>query len=337
VSAAGFSDRSGRRGPPCADLPAARSRFALTLAWLVLAGLLWVLFGIAPVFADEQIFGYLYVTDTLPQGKLELEQWATANFKQSQGSYLGLPLRTEIEYGITDRFQASLYLNYSYLNANRNGVEGQTSGPGVPENADPWARYRRFRYDSVSAEFIYRLLSPYKDPIGLALYLEPAWGPRESEIETRLLLQKNFLDDRLVLAANLQWEWEWEKQTGDPGLPADDLGASPRTERETTFEAAVGASWMFAPRWRAGVEYRNVNHWAGAHNFSAQNKEWQASFLGPNVHYASERWWITLTALAQLPTAHAYNDEYRENIVDGRVYGNAATRYAVRMRLGFWF
>lgn len=290
-----------------------------------------------PAFADEALFGYLYGTETLPKGTFEFEQWATANYKQSQGSYLALPMRSELEYGFTDNFQASLYLNYSYLQANRNNVFGETSGPGVPENAAPDSPYRRLRFDGASAEFIYRLLSPYKDPFGFALYLEPAWGSQESELEAKLLFQKNFIDDKLVLVANVIGEWEREKQTGNPNLPPDDPGSSPRTEKETQFEFALGASYMFAPAWRAGLEYRNVNHYAGAYSFSNSNREWQASYLGPNVHYASKNWWVTFTALAQLPAGHGYTEEYQVNTVDHRVYGNGGTRYAFRMRLGVYF
>jgi hypothetical protein len=300
----------------------------------VIAGALLIA---TPAFADEALFGYLYTTETLPKGVFEYEQWATANYRQSQGTYLGLPLRSEIEYGVTDNFQAALYLNYSYVRAFANNRFGETSGPGVPNNADPNATYRRWRLDGVSAEFIYRLLSPYKDPFGFALYLEPTWGSQESELEAKLLFQKNFLDDRLVLAANVIFEWSREKKTGGFGLPPDDPGAAPSTEKETQFEVALGASYLFAPGWRAGIEYRNVNHYAGAYSFSNSNKEWQASYLGPNIHYGSKKWWITFTALGQLPAGHAYNEEFQENTVNRRVYGSGGTRYAFRMRLGVYF
>jgi len=301
------------------------------------AAIAGALLAASPAFADEQPFGYLYVTDTLPKGVLEYEQWATANYRQSRGSYLGMPLRSELEYGITDNFQGSLYLNYSFVNANQNGVSGETSGPGVPENAAPDARYRRWRFDGASAEFVYRLLSPYKDPFGFALYLEPTWGNAgNNELEAKLLFQKNFLDDRLILAANVTAEWEREVQTGNPALPPDDPEASPRIEKETQLEFGLGASYLFAPGWRAGIEYRNVNHYAGAYSFSSDNKEWQASYLGPNIHYASKKWWVTFTALGQLPAGHGHGD-FQENIVGDRVYGSGGTRYAFRMRLGVFF
>jgi hypothetical protein len=285
--------------------------------------------------ADEQIFGYLYTPDTLPKGSFEFEQWVTANYKQSQGDYLNLPMRSELEYGFTDDFQGSIYLNYSYINAYRNGVSGETGGLGIPQNANPDARFTATRWDSVSAEFIYRILSAYKDPLGFGVYFEPAYGPRESELEGKLLFQKNFLEDRLVFAMNLNFEWEWEKKTGklDPEGPE-----AATTERESNFELQLGASYLFVPGWRAGLEYRNVNHYVGHTLFSQSNKEWQASFLGPNIHYGAKDWWMTLAALMQLRNAKGYNEEFQENIVSGRVYGDAATRYGgIRMRVGYNF
>jgi hypothetical protein len=179
------------------------------------------------------------------------------------------------------------------------------------------------------------VLSAYKDPIGFGLYFEPAYGPRESELEGKLLLQKNFFEDRLILAMNLNFEWEWEKKTGN--LNADEP-EPPTTEHESQFELQLGASYLFAPGWRAGLEYRNVNHYVGHTIFSSSNKEWQASFFGPNIHYSSKDWWVTLTALMQLSNAKGYNEEFQENIVGGRVYGDAATRWdGVRLRMGYNF
>src|SRR5258708_943644 len=67
--------------------------------------------------ADETPFGYIYGADTLPKGHWEYEQWNTVRAGKASGSYTAFDLRNEIEYGFTDKFQASLYLNSSYLHA----------------------------------------------------------------------------------------------------------------------------------------------------------------------------------------------------------------------------
>jgi hypothetical protein len=290
----------------------------------------------SPALADEPLFGYVYTTDLLPQGRWEVEQWTTVRHGQSRGSYTNVPMRTELEYGITDRLQGSLYLNYSYLNAYANGVNDETSGPGVPENADPSAPYRSFRYDSVSAELIYRILSPYTDAVGAAVYVEPEIGPRERAIETRVILQKNFIDDRLVLAYNLLLEWEWERQTGNPLAPPGTPEASARTDRHAMLEHDFGVSYRILPRWAIGVEARNHNEFEG-HSFSRGAQEHSAWFLGPNIHYGAKQWFATLTWLWQTH-ARAYTDEQREALYNGRIYGDEHTRLdGVRLKVGYYF
>ena len=211
---------------------------------------LWM--GCIAAQAGESPFGFIYTTDTQPKGTYEVEQWATLRKGKQQGSYDLWQHRTEFEYGVTNDFQASIYLNNYAVNANRSDGAGNTTGPYVPENIDQSRRYRSgSRHDSTSLEFIYRLWSPYSDPLGVALYYEPTFGPQSREHEVKLLLQKNFLDDRLIVAANIVASAEWKKRTGDPALtPADD-GFFTRTERNSEVNYWLGVSYRFAPKWSA--------------------------------------------------------------------------------------
>ncbi|HJS85417.1 MAG TPA: DUF6662 family protein [Acetobacteraceae bacterium] len=288
----------------------------------------------AAVRADEPLFGYTYTTDLLPRGKWELEQWATTGLGQSRGDYKLLGLREEVEYGLTNNFQVALYANWFHVSANRNGVEGATGGPGVPESADPARPYSSTRFDSVSFESIWRLLSPYKDPIGLALYLEPTIGPGVKELEGKLILQKNFMDDRLVWAANLTVEPEWERQPGNPFVDPFDPEFHSRLEKATVLEFTTGLSYRFAPSWFAGLEFRNHNEFSG---IGFAHPEHSAFFLGPNVHYAAERFWATLAVLPQLPFARAYNEAQRAVRVGGRIFGNEHPGLEIRLRVGWVF
>lgn len=291
------------------------SRVALAVAALCAA---------LPVAAGESPFGYVYTTDTHPQGKRELEQWITRRHGQARGDFDLWQGRTEIEYGITDRLQSALYLNYNSVSAFRNRPD-DTTGPGafVPDEVDPDARYRRTFIESVSSEWIYRLLSPYKDPIGLALYIEPSWGPDKRELEGKIILQKNFLDDRLVWAANLTAAAEKERFHGE-------------WEHEGELELTSGLAYQFAPRWHAGAEYRHHRGYEGR-GFSSAKRVYSANFFGPSVHYASKNWWITATFLTQLANAKAYSDEAREDIIGGRFYGEHHERQELRVRLGLSF
>jgi len=289
--------------------------------------LLLVIAGVClatPVAAGESPFGYIYTTDTHPQGKREVEQWITRRHGQAKGDFDLWQGRTEFEYGLTDRLQTALYLNYDRVNAFRNRPD-ETTGPGafVRDGVDPDARYRRSFVESVSSEWIYRLLSPYKDLIGLALYIEPTWGPDKRELEGKLILQKNFLDDRLVWAANLTAAAEKERFHG-------------KWEREGELELTTGLAYQFLPRWHAGLEYRHHRGYDGR-GFSAEKRVYAANFLGPTVHYAGREWWVTATFLKQLANAKAYTDEARDDIVGGRFYGEHHERSELRVRFGLSF
>lgn len=284
-----------------------------------------LLFVAASALAGESPFGYVYTTDTHPRGAREIEQWLTLRHDQSRGNYDLWQGRTEFEYGVTDRLQTALYLNYASVSALHNRPDG-TTGPGafVPDSVDPDARYSKTFFQSLSNEWIYRVLSPYKDPIGLALYIEPTWGPDERELETKLIVQKNFFDDRLVWAANLTAAAESERYHSD------------NWEREGELELTTGLAYQFAPRWHAGLEYRHHRGYEGR-GFSSGKRVYAANFAGPSMHYASQKWWLTLTYLRQLANAKAYTDDARADIIDGRFYGEHHERYELRLRVGFSF
>src|SRR5438309_2361925 len=80
--------------------------------------------------AGDSPFGYVYTTDTHGKGQWEIEQWVTQRHGQSRGDYDAWLLRTEVEYGITDKLQTSLYANYGHVSALHNQTGGDT-GPGA--------------------------------------------------------------------------------------------------------------------------------------------------------------------------------------------------------------
>lgn len=298
------------------------SAMGMALFWAVLCAAA----GLAsrPAMAGESPFGYVYTTDTHPRGVWEFEQWLTNRREQSRGDYSAWQSRSELEYGVTDSLQSALYANYTQVDALQNRADG-TTGPGafVPDSADPDARYRSRFFESFSNEWIYRVLSPYKDPIGLALYVEPSYGPKSRELEGKMIVQKNFLEDQLVWAANLTAAREKQSFHGD-------------WEKEGELELTTGLAYSFAPRWNAGVEYRKHTGFSGS-SFSGDNRRYTANFFGPSVHYAGRSWWITGTWLTQLRNAAGYSDDAREDIIGGRMYGEEHERNELRMRLGLSF
>lgn len=283
--------------------------------------------------ADEPLFGYVYTTDLLPKGKVEIEQWITDREGQAFGRFHHVDMSTEIEYGLEDNLQISLYTNYMYADEAGNSVRHLTEGIEIPFNHDPARPYRAVRFDGFSFEAVYRVMSPYLDPVGLAFYVEPEFGPFDSGLELRAIVQKNFLDDRLVLAGNF-WV-EFEREAGSnlvvPGSTDIPDGAK---SNATMAEFDLGISWRFAPNWSAGLEFRNHNEFEGW-TLDHAHQEHTAFFLGPNIHYGGERWFFTLSALRQIG-AVAFNDDQRAEMRGGLLFGDEHSAWdGIRLKIGY--
>ncbi len=287
--------------------------------------------------ADEPLFGDVYTTDLLPAGRYEIEQQFTWKGQKAHGSFNLLESSTELSYGLRDDFQLSGKLNYDWTRARQNGVDGSTTAP-EPYSAyfpAPASTFDRGHLVGVSVEGIYRILSPYIDPVGLAVYLEPTFGDRFIEAEARVILQKNFYDDRLVLAANLKYAPEIRFVPADPYAAPGTVEARSNTNIETDLNFTVGASYRFAPDWSAGWEFANereVNGWAV---FARSQWMGNAYYTGPTLHYGGEHFFVTLAAEEQLPWSNNYMHD--PVIYRGRNYDVDFERYRVRLKLGWYF
>ena len=233
-----------------------------------------------PARADESPFASVYTTELLPLGGMEVEQWAAWARSKPAEAFDQIDGRTEFEYGITNRFQLTLYANYSWNRVAPNG-------PGAPDGATGTTRFNGF-----SVEAIYQVLNPFTDPFGLALYLEPTIGAGERALEAKLLFQTNFLEDTLIVATNVNLEYEWEHDV-----------AAGSWERETALEFYLGASYRAAPGWFVGAELLNENGYSGHLLFDAAHPQTQVWYFGPAIHYAEPGWWATLAVYNQLPWA----------------------------------
>lgn len=229
--------------------------------------------SMAPAMADERFFTYVYESDVLPKGRWEFEQWLTyrRGYPDGDRNYNRhlWDFREEIEYGLTDRLSAALYLNFRQDQkvARRKGFSDDSS----------------FKFKGLSTEFKYQLLNPNTQPVGFALYLEPTFNGNEQELEYKAIFSK-MLNDRWVLAANASYEQEWEREDGE-------------NKRESVLEFTAGAAYRFNPHWSLGVEgrYHSVYHGLGLNDHLGTG--W---FVGPNVHYGSSRWWATLSVMPQI-------------------------------------
>lgn len=289
-------------------------------------------------FGDEPLFGYVYTTDLLPQSKFELAQWTTWRTGKSRGQFDVLEGRTEFEYGATSRFQVSAYVNYEWARAvHDNVIDGTTLAPATLAALDVGAtdRLNTTRFTGVSVEGIYRLASPYTSPVGVAIYVRPTVGPDLRELESRLIVQQNFFDDRMVIAFNLAVTDDWRNI---PKLATDDSGVLDHGWSKTSgVNPGLAGSYRFASGWSFGLELQNERGFAGIAPFSASSRTDVAYYLGPSIHYANEHLFVTATWLEQLPLASDYAHTNPDFVVDGRTYAANFERRRVRLKFGWFF
>lgn len=170
--------------------------------------------------ADRRAYGTTYEAVTAPQGEIDIETWTTfaPEGEITDGpSSRGMREMIELEYGITDRWDAALY----------NMVDAITSG-------DTDSGYAGFR-----VETRYRLSDRGAWPVDPVLYFEFQQlfrGDAKQKYEAKLILGKDIGD--LNLAANLAVE---EERTTEPAW-------------NTEVEYAAGASYALSPAWTIGAE-----------------------------------------------------------------------------------
>ena len=209
--------------------------------WLALALMTFPLSS----HAGEGFFSRLYTTDTEPAGEFEIEQLVRNRQGRSFGSYSAFDNRTELEYGFNDNFQGSLYVNWGHVKASGAPDDDHPDGEnGFTEN--------KLYLQSLSFEMTYRVLSPITSPIGLAFDIEPEYYftdfhngmkyDRTFSMETRVILQKNFLDDTLIFAYNMITEFEFIRFAGEENWKG-----------ELDWNHEIGVSYRVAPKWFVGL------------------------------------------------------------------------------------
>jgi hypothetical protein len=248
------------------------------------------------------------------------------------GTYDQIEGRTEFEYGLTDRLQVALYLNYNWTQAYHNGPFGATTPP--EQFADfypgPDDHFNKARLVGVSGEAIYRILSPYTDVFGLALYTEPTVGKNFFEVENKIIVQKNFLDDLLTVAFNFTYAPEFRNLLD----PADPTGTATSWQEETDINYALAVSYRFVENWSAGFEFVNEHEYNG---FVSNHESNSGYYLGPTLHYGGERFFVTATALWQMPWASAHSDTVPGALVNGYILDNDFEKFRFRLKAGYTF
>ena len=254
--------------------------------------------------ADDRRFTYTYEPETTLQGALEFEQWITLRTQRTtagdvkQENYNQWELREELEYGVTDRYSVSLYLNFQ----SRSYRDVSTSPP---------TDFSEFQFKGVSMENRYMLINPANHAVGLTLYLEPSFSGDEAEVEEKIILGQRHGDWKWAL--NLTHATEW----------SDNFHAT-----EGELEASFGIALDLNQQWSIGLELRD-------HNELPEYSRWEntALFLGPVVSYRQEKWWAALTIMPQIYGANYLGNPDRNTHLDL----DGHERVNIRFLMGFSF
>jgi hypothetical protein len=227
--------------------------------------------------ADDQPFLTLDATDIEPELGKELEQsfaWTSAKSGQSFNAIEG---ETEYEYGLSDQIQLAAAAEYDWTRMHDHRLPGSRAISGTA-------------FDAIRAEMIYQAMNVYFDPIGLGLLVGPGVGRTSRTLETKVLLQKNFFNDRLRTVMNFGTEIGSERDAGRW-----------RDVSALTFDAGIAynITWDFS----AALEFSAVHDFDGLMLNGRGAPTSSTFYVGPTMQYVTLPWKFTLGAQAQLPWA----------------------------------
>lgn len=252
---------------------------------------LW--FAALPISAGEDLFGHVKLAEPLPKNAWEFYQIVKSRSDKGSGSYQAYNTETELEYGVTDRFTASVSLLGQSINTSGLFIDGY-----IPRDES-----YGWRLSGLEVKAAYNFLSPAKDEIGLTgyfsienLWLDPHSGQNKStwSVTTGFNTQKYFMEGQLIWAGGVALEATKALRGGLANLPVDfEWPEFPEMEIEVSIE--TGLSYRFMPGWYIGGELVYEEEYE-----TEVDRERYSLFGGPSLHYGGRDWWFTLTWLTQL-------------------------------------
>lgn len=240
------------------------SRHLLAAALSTLA-LSWA----ATASASDRQFAYTYNTSTLAPGQVEIEPHTTFGVGREE-FYFSMEHRFELETGLTDWLQGALYFNMA-----------ATTQDVIPEGATQRERETELEWEGISAELKFKIADAVADAVGFGLYLEPTIGPREGEIEAKVLLDKRA--GSFYFAYNLVGEYEAE------------FGSPDEVEHEFVLENDIGLAGYLRDDVTLGGEIRNVSLFEAGEGFESST-----FFVGPTVSLRQDRFFATAAIQPQV-------------------------------------
>ena len=235
--------------------------------------ILLILINFGNLYAQDRLFTYTYQSTVLSKSQKEIEIWTTLQTGRNN-FYRGLGHRMEFEVGLGGNLQTSFYLNYDYSK----GIVGNNGIQSIENNTSY----------SFSNEWKYKLTDPVANAFGSALYFEYTLSPEETELEAKLIFDKQI--GRTVHAFNIVGELAFEKEF----VPVGDK-IQVETGKEKVFELNYAFAYKVKDDLSFGFEVFNQNQ------FSKTN-EWENSVLsaGPSLSYNMNGYWLNLTFMPQI-------------------------------------
>ena len=242
----------------------------------------WVLVGVVAVAgslsAHERMWTFVYDTDPVPKGLVEIEPWVT--YEQGREGVLDFwawKTRLEFEYALTPALTMAFYLNSS-----RTVRVDSVGGPAT-----------NTAFDGISFVAFQRFTNPRTDLLGTGVYLEATHDGEKTALEEKLILSR-WLGDRVNMALNLVVEQEWEKAWENTGAAWE-----ARREKEAVLSVTGGISRLLSPAAAVGLEFYTHSEWRDRIIPDGRPGH-TAVFIGPSLHYAAPKLWVTLSVLPQI-------------------------------------
>jgi hypothetical protein len=225
------------------------------------------------LIAQDRAFTYTYQSNVLNQGQKELEVWTTLH-NGRDNFYFGLDHRLEFEVGLGAKLQTAFYLNYGYS-------KGITEANGI-QTLNNSVVY------SFSNEWKLKLTDPVANAIGSAIYFEYGLSPSETELEGKIILDKQI--GNAVQAINFVGEYDFENEFETQG---NKINA--QVAREAAFEIDYAFSYKIKEGFSAGVEATDQNQFS-------TTSDWEYSVLsaGPCFSYYTNGFWLNITLMPQI-------------------------------------
>ncbi len=241
--------------------------------------------------------GHMCNSDPVPKGLVEFEPWFTfKSGREGYKKYFKWEFRWEFEYAFTPKFTFALYINQKR--------EYKVTETEISD---------KFKFSTISLEFLYRIWSSTEKPVGVALYFEPVFGGHETEFEEKLIISKWFgekLNTALNIVLEQEMEDEWKIEEGETKL---------HKEKEAILMITGGIAYKLNPYFSLGLELFTHSEWHDV-LLPSGNPGHTSFFIGPNIHFSSAKYWITLSFLPQITNILDKHEKFEVRTIMGLVF-----------------